>query len=283
LGLAKRGGEWGPGATRKIATSVSAVKGDLTSNPPTTTTRLDPNRHHGAYPSISVAHNNQIQKNHFRKDWQKRVRVHFDQPGRKHRRRENRIAKAAAVAPRPVDKLRPVVRCPTNKYNRRVRAGRGFTLAELKVNSTEIFVRPASQEARSHRWYLRRPPPYQLLQGVPGCQRCPSSGLQGPPDPLPRKSGQFKKLDSSAEDVKAVKASLAEGKTEGFATRVEATFPIDNLSAGNAVTEVKRDSMPKVEGSVYRQLRDARADARNRGQREKRAKAKADEESAAKK
>lgn len=100
---------------------------------------------------------------------------------------------------------------------------------------------------------------------------------------FPRKSGQFKKLDSSAEDVKAVKASLAEGKTEGFVTRVEATFPIDNLSAGNAVSEVKRDSMPKVEGSVYRQLRDARADARNRGQREKRAKAKADEENAAKK
>lgn len=56
------------------------------------------------------------------------------QPGRKHRRREARIAKAAAVAPRPVDKLRPVVRCPTIKYNRRVRAGRGFTIAELKVN-----------------------------------------------------------------------------------------------------------------------------------------------------
>jgi len=26
-----------------------------------------------------------------------------------------------------------VVRCPTVKYNRRVRAGRGFSLAELKV------------------------------------------------------------------------------------------------------------------------------------------------------
>lgn len=55
------------------------------------------------------------------------------QPGRKHRRRQARLQKAAAVAPRPVDKLRPVVRCPTIKYNRRVRAGRGFTLAELKV------------------------------------------------------------------------------------------------------------------------------------------------------
>lgn len=34
--------------------------------------------------------------------------------------------------------LRPIVRCPSLKYNRRVRAGRGFTLEELKVrfNST---------------------------------------------------------------------------------------------------------------------------------------------------
>jgi hypothetical protein len=55
------------------------------------------------------------------------------QPGKKVSRRNARQAKAAAVAPRPIDRLRPVVRCPTIKYNRRVRAGRGFTLAELKV------------------------------------------------------------------------------------------------------------------------------------------------------
>merc|ERR1712230_257687 len=47
-------------------------------------------------------------------------------------RRNARLSKAAAVAPRPVDKLRPIVRCPTLKYNHRVRAGRGFTLTELK-------------------------------------------------------------------------------------------------------------------------------------------------------
>lgn len=223
-----------------------------------------------------VAHNNQIQKNHFRKDWQKRVRVHFDQPGRKHRRRENRIAKAAAVAPRPVDKLRPVVRCPTVKYNRRVRAGRGFTLAELKEAGIPKKLAPTVGISVDHRRtnYSKE----SLVANVARLKDYKARLIL-----FPRKSGQFKKLDSSAEDVKAIKASLAEGKTEGFATRVQATFPIDGLSAGNAVSEVKRDSMPKVEGSVYRQLRDARADARNRGQREKRAKAKADEESAAKK
>ena len=60
------------------------------------------------------------------------------QPGRKLRRRNARLSKAAAVAPRPVDKLRPIVRCPTIKYNRRVRAGRGFTLTELKVGKSRI-------------------------------------------------------------------------------------------------------------------------------------------------
>merc|ERR1712045_899593 len=51
----------------------------------------------------------------------------------KFRRRQSRIAKAARVAPRPLGKLRPVVHCPTYKYNVKARAGRGFTLEELKA------------------------------------------------------------------------------------------------------------------------------------------------------
>lgn len=100
---------------------------------------------------------------------------------------------------------------------------------------------------------------------------------------FPRKSGQFKKLDSSAEEVQAVKTALADGKREGIATRVGSTLPINNLSAKEAVTEVKRDSLPKGEEAAYRRLRDARSEARHHGIREKRAKAKAEEESAAKK
>merc|ERR1711974_533602 len=48
------------------------------------------------------------------------------------RRRKARAAKAAQVAPRPLKTLKPVVRCPTLKYNIKTRLGRGFTLAELK-------------------------------------------------------------------------------------------------------------------------------------------------------
>merc|ERR1711933_669948 len=65
--------------------------------------------------------------------WQNYVKTWFNQPARKIRRRQNRVAKAAKVAPRPIGKLRPVVSCPTYKYNLKQRAGRGFTLEELKA------------------------------------------------------------------------------------------------------------------------------------------------------
>ena len=76
---------------------------------------------------------NIIPNGHFHKDWQNYVKTWFNQPARKLRRRQKRLAKAAKVAPRPLGKLRPVVHCPTYKYNLKQRAGRGFTLEELKA------------------------------------------------------------------------------------------------------------------------------------------------------
>jgi ribosomal protein L13E len=60
------------------------------------------------------------------------VRTWFDQPGRKLRRRTARKTKAATLGVRPTSLLRPAVRAQTVRYNRKVREGRGFTLAELK-------------------------------------------------------------------------------------------------------------------------------------------------------
>jgi large subunit ribosomal protein L13e len=78
--------------------------------------------------------NNMIPNAHFHKDWQRRVRTWFNQPARKHRRRECRLKKAVAIAPRPVaGQLRPIVRCPTARYNKKARLGRGFTLEELRA------------------------------------------------------------------------------------------------------------------------------------------------------
>eukprot|EP00388_Colpodella_angusta_P006256 GDKJ01018667.1.p1 GENE.GDKJ01018667.1~~GDKJ01018667.1.p1 ORF type:complete len:213 (+),score=55.47 GDKJ01018667.1:24-662(+) len=80
-----------------------------------------------------VKHNNILPNVHLRKDWQNYVRLWFNQAGRKLRRRQARIAKAKAVAPRPVaGLLRPAVHPPTQRYNLKSREGRGFTLAELK-------------------------------------------------------------------------------------------------------------------------------------------------------
>jgi len=81
---------------------------------------------------MGFAHNNVLHANHFRKDWQRRVRTWFDQPGRKLRRRHARKTKAATLGIRPLTLLRPAVRAQTVRYNRKVREGRGFTLAELK-------------------------------------------------------------------------------------------------------------------------------------------------------
>jgi len=80
-----------------------------------------------------VKHNNIIPNQHFRKWWARHVRTWFDQPARKERRRNARVTKAKALAPRPLQSLRPIVRGSTNKYNNRVRAGRGFTLDELEA------------------------------------------------------------------------------------------------------------------------------------------------------
>jgi len=77
--------------------------------------------------------NNALVDNHFRKDWQTRVKTWFNQPARKQRRRQARIAKASRIFPRPVaGPLRPVVHPQGIRYNFKVRLGRGFTLDELK-------------------------------------------------------------------------------------------------------------------------------------------------------
>merc|ERR1719263_2467863 len=80
-----------------------------------------------------MKHNNQICNLHFQKDWQRHVKTWFNQPAKKVARRNARARKAKAMTPRPTHALRPVVRCQTLKYNMKVRAGRGFTLDELKA------------------------------------------------------------------------------------------------------------------------------------------------------
>ncbi|KAI9820208.1 MAG: 60S ribosomal protein L13 [Pycnora praestabilis] len=217
---------------------------------------------------MTIKHNQQIQHNHFRKDWQRRVRVHFDQPGRKSRRRNARLTKAAAVAPRPVDKLRPVVRCPSMKYNRRVRAGRGFTLTELKeagiprklAPTIGISVDPRRQNLSEE----------SLAANVERLKSYQARLIL-----FPRRAGQHKKDDASVEEVKAASSA------EGIVRKTGHVLPIKQDAHG--FSERKASEMGTGEEEAYRRLREARSEARLVGVREKRAKAKADEASAAKK
>jgi len=205
---------------------------------------------------MAIKHNQQIPKNHFRKQWQTRVRTHFDQPGRKLRRRNARLSKAAAVAPRPVDKLRPVVRCPTIKYNRRVRAGRGFSLEELKeAGIPKAYARSIGISVDPRRRNLS----VESLQANVERLNAYKSKLIL----FPRKSKAPKKGDSSADEIKgAVQNSLG------------AVFPIENALGSRAVFAERKITDAEKEKQAYRTLRLARADHRNAGQRAKRAAAK---------
>merc|ERR1712000_508026 len=101
---------------------------------------------------VTMKHNNAIPRNHFKKDWQNRVKTWFDQPARKQRRRVNRAKKAARVFPRPVaGLLRPLVQAPTKKYNAKTRLGRGFTLEELKAAGVSRYQARSIGIAVDHR------------------------------------------------------------------------------------------------------------------------------------
>lgn len=76
--------------------------------------------------------NNALPSNHFKKTAQM-VRTWHNQPARHARRNAARKEKARECFPVPTQKLRPEVRCPTIRYNKKVRLGKGFTAEECKA------------------------------------------------------------------------------------------------------------------------------------------------------
>ncbi|KAI0392149.1 putative 60S ribosomal protein L13 [Xylariaceae sp. FL0594] len=197
----------------------------------------------------------------FRKDWQRRVRCHFDQPTKKIARRKARAAKAAALAPRPVDKLRPIVRCPTIKYNRRVRAGRGFTLAELKEAGIPRLVAPTVGIAVDFR--RQNLSEESLARNVERLKAYKERLII-----FPRKGAKHPKAGDS-KDI-----NLSQTQT---VSSISAALPI--VPVGEGVTEIKKSDMPApIEGGAFKLLRKVRSDARLKGIREKRAKDKAEAE-----
>merc|ERR1712176_84093 len=86
-----------------------------------------------------VKHNNVVPNIHCHKKWAQssrgplKVRLALNQAPRKKARRLARAKKAAAAFPAPVQKLRPIVQCQTQKYSAKQKLGKGFTLEELKA------------------------------------------------------------------------------------------------------------------------------------------------------
>ncbi|KAM4859515.1 large ribosomal subunit protein eL13-like [Thomomys bottae] len=132
--------------------------------------------------------NGMILKPHFHKDWQRCVASWFNQPARKIRRRKARQAKRIAARP-ATGPIRPIVRCPTVRYHTKVRAGRGFSLEELRVAG--IHKKMARTIGISVDPRRRNKSTESLQANVPRLKEYRSKLLLAP-----------KKGDSSAEELK---------------------------------------------------------------------------------
>ena len=198
---------------------------------------------------MAIGKNNTLLKNHFKKHWQERVKVHFDQAGKKVSRRIARAKKVSAVAPKPLDLLRPIVRAPTVKYNRKVRAGRGFTLAELKAAKLN--------------------PAYARTIGIAVDHRRQNRSVEG--------------FEVNVKRLNDYKARLIVFPSKTSKGKAPAAVEASNDSAVNfpvvqIVTDVEARAVKAGSASAYRTLRIARSDKKYKGIREKRAREKAEAE-----
>ncbi|KAJ7299605.1 hypothetical protein O6H91_04G045600 [Diphasiastrum complanatum] len=195
-------------------------------------------------------HNNVIPNGHFKKDWQNYVKTWFNQPARKKRRRLVRQRKAVQIFPRPTSgPLRPVVRSQTLKYNIKVRAGRGFTLEELKEAGISRKLAPTIGIAVDHR---RKNRCLESLQA--NVQRL--NTYKAKLILFPRRSRKAKAGDSSPEELES--ATQIQGSLLPIATKKPAVELV-------SVTEELRSA------KGYGKLRLERMNARLVGVRKKKA------------
>jgi len=171
------------------------------------------------------------------------------------------LDRAKKLAPRPLDLLRPIVRGQTNKYNTKIRAGRGFTLDELK----EAKIR--RKEALSigipvdHRRRNKSEEAFQ--QNVKRLKVYRSKLLIFPRNPT---SKRIKKGDSKKEDrVKAVQVTTPN------------VFPVVRANIKN---EVRKITEAERTFKAYATLQKALKDCKLKGVREKNAKEKKEGKSA---
>mmetsp|Transcript_18228 Transcript_18228/g.18293 ORF Transcript_18228/g.18293 Transcript_18228/m.18293 type:complete len:206 (-) Transcript_18228:61-678(-) len=184
------------------------------------------------------------------------LRPGFISQHKKRKRAGRRKIKAAKLAPRPASgPLRPVVHCPTQKYNSKLRLGRGFSVDELKdagisrklakTIGISVDYRRTNKSVESLQLNVQRLKEYKSRLII-----------------FPRKGGKIKNGDSSKEEC-------------SNATQLKG--PIISIpKAGDAVTFTKiTEDMKKF--TAYCELRAARTEASLVGIRKKKAAEKKDE------
>ena len=196
-------------------------------------------------------------KPHFHKDRQRRVATWFNQPARKIRRCKAWQANARCITPCPASgPLGPVVRCPTVRYHMKVRAGRGFSLEELR-----LFL--SGQVAGIHKRVARTTGILVDLRRRDKCTESLQANVQRLKEYrsklilFPRKPSAPKKADSSAEELKLATQLTGPG------------MPIRNVykrEKARVITEEEKNF------KAFASLRMARANARLFGIWPKRAK-----------
>merc|ERR1711872_257630 len=177
--------------------------------------------------------------------------------GRKKKRSATRVQRARRIAPRPVaGALRPQVTCQTFKYHTKLRAGRGFTLEELKAAGIHKKFAPTIGISVDHR---RKNRSVEGLQAnVQRLKEYRSKLIL-----FPKKLSKPKKGDSEEAELKL--ATQLSGPVMPIKT-------VYKREKARAVTEEEKKH------SVYQALRMARSNQKLHGIRIKRAKEKEAEE-----
>ncbi|KAF6167982.1 hypothetical protein GIB67_020552 [Kingdonia uniflora] len=197
-----------------------------------------------------MKHNNVIPNGHFKKHWQNYIKTWFNQPARKTRRRAARQKKAVKIFPRPTaGPLRPIVHGQTLKYNMKVRAGRGFSLEELKAAGIPKKLAPTIGISVDHR---RR-----------------NRSLEGLQDNVQRLKTYKKKLVVFPRRVNKFKAGDSTPEELANATQVQGSFmPITREEPSFELVKVTEEMK---NFKAYGKLRIERTNARHVGIRAKRA------------
>ncbi|KZV41078.1 hypothetical protein F511_14054 [Dorcoceras hygrometricum] len=197
-----------------------------------------------------VKHNNVVPSGHFRKHWQNYVKTWFNQPARKTRRRIARQKKAVKIFPRPIaGPLRPIVHGQTLKYNMKVRAGRGFSLEELKAAGIPKKFAPTIGISVDHRRRNRSLEGFQT-----NVQRLKT--YKAKLVVFPRRTRKFKAGDSTPEEL---------------ATATQVAGPYLPIAREKPTVELVKVTEDMKSFKAYNKLRLERTNARHVGVRAKRA------------